>query len=442
MTPLVPGTMMVIVGIAVATLFIYLATVALLLNRAFGAQVRNTAARELLATRIRPTVALYGVHLLLYVGLGYLILLLTVLIAIEVFPATIWLLATLATVPLATVLLPTAALVAALLSVWAVLHGLLARKQQADDFELLVDMYRQGPLFAICADVAAAVGTPMVNQIALSGRPGISVREEGSLLTALIGRPERTLVVGAPSIIHLTVGQFRAMLAHELGHISNRDTAWTALTFRAASAVACARRTTALTHRLGAWWPLLTLLNPAYLLTVAFGYLHLHLTIGFARIREILADEAARGLYGSKAFDDGLRRMVLNDALFNLMFSLRLRHYAAETPDVPARAFVALDREFRTISTHQLLVLWNETISQRPSFFDPHPPVQDRLRRVAADPIPGELTMASSENDDLRIADLIGWTAVLQEPAALTAALQQIEASSDPPHRNNARSLA
>jgi Zn-dependent protease with chaperone function len=337
--------------------------------------------------------------------------------------------------------LPTAALVVALLSFWAVLHGLLAGKQRTHDFELLVDLHRQGPLFAICAEVAAAVGTPMVDQVALSGRPGIGVREEGNLLTALVGRPERTLVVGAPSLVHLTVGQFRAMLAHELGHISNRDSTWTALTFRAASAADCARRSTALTRRLGAWWHFLTLLNPAYLLSVAFGYLHLHLTIGFARIRATLADELARGLYGSQTFDDGLRRMVLNDALFNLMFAVRLRHFAAETPDVPARAFVALDREYRTISTHQLLMLWNETIGQRLSAFDPHPPVQDRLRQAAAHPIRRGPTMASSENDDLRIADLIGWTAVSPEPAALTVALRQIEASHDPPRLDNARSL-
>ena len=176
MTPLVPGTMMAIVGIAVATLFIYLGAVALLLNRAFGAQARNTAARELLATRIRPAVALYGVHLRLYIALGYLILCLTVLIAIEAVPTAIWILPTLTTAPLAMLLLPSAALVVALLSFWAVLHGLLARNQHADDFELLVDVYRQGPLYAICAEVAAAIGTPMVNQVALSGRPGISVR--------------------------------------------------------------------------------------------------------------------------------------------------------------------------------------------------------------------------------------------------------------------------
>ena len=389
MTPLVPTTLVVIVSIAVPMLSIYLSAAAMLLNRSFNAQARRSAtAQEPLATRVRPLVALYGAHLLLFIALGYLVLALTILIAIDVFPAALWLISQFASASLAMMLLPSAALMVAALSLWAVFHGLLARDQRARDFELSVDLYRQGPLYAICAEVAAAVGTTMVDRVVLSGRPGLSVREEGRLLDLLVGRsstnPGRRLTLGHPSKRRPVSGaagprarpHLESRRRLDLTNLPRGDRGGIRPEQDSAEPAA------------GRLATLLTLLNPTHLLMIAYAHLYQHLTAGFSQIRETLAYDAACELYGPRAFGQGIRRAVLNDALFNLMFGVRLPRFAEQTVDVPARAFVALDREYRTTSTHQLLVLWQETISQPPSRFDPI----RRARSASAGPRPPRCT--------------------------------------------------
>jgi Zn-dependent protease with chaperone function len=50
------------------------------------------------------------------------------------------------------------------------------------------------------------------------------VLQRGSLIHQLQDRGERVLILGMASLNDLSQGQLRAILAHEYGHFTNRDT--------------------------------------------------------------------------------------------------------------------------------------------------------------------------------------------------------------------------
>ena len=74
-------------------------------------------------------------------------------------------------------------------------------------------------------NVAAAINTRPVNEIRVTHGTELAVYERGGMRVKMQDKAERILIVGVATLNGFSQNAFRAVLAHEYGHFSNRDTA-------------------------------------------------------------------------------------------------------------------------------------------------------------------------------------------------------------------------
>src|SRR6185295_2261026 len=88
-----------------------------------------------------------------------------------------------------------------------------------------LDLGREPAVRELLDEVAAKVGTRAVDAVYLTPGTAVAVFERGGMLKQLRGKSERCLVLGLGVLDGMALAEFKAILAHEYGHFSNRDTA-------------------------------------------------------------------------------------------------------------------------------------------------------------------------------------------------------------------------
>ena len=248
-------------------------------------------------------------------------------------------------------------------------------------------------LWALVEEVAARVDTRPVDVIFATPTTEISVAERGRGLAGLGRQPERVLTLGLGSLNGMTIGPFKAVIAHEYGHFSNRDTAGGSLALRVrASIFQMARGLTM--QRQNNW------LNPVWLFLVGYSRLFSRITLGASRLQEILADRTAALTYGATNLAEALEHIVRAAFQFGLVANTELRQayqlkrpvanlYALQVPE-DATSSKALDEQIR------------KEMSRPTSPYDSHPAMKDRLELIRAlEPV------ASGERNNKAVWDLL-----------------------------------
>lgn len=215
----------------------------------------------------------------------------------------------------------------------------------------------------------------------MTPQPMIGVREEGGLGSLLRRRSQRVLAVGMPSIVGLTVDQFSAILAHEYGHFSNRDTTWGPLTFRSGSALYGTMMQMRAMRHAGGLEGILSWLNPAPLALAGYIRIYMRLTSSFSRACEVLADQGAVSLYGRSAFKTGLRRVVVNDELFHSEFGPKMEELAMEGKSME-NVFRLMEETESQATPERIEEIYKKDEERPASKYDTHPPIGDRLSYV------------------------------------------------------------
>src|SRR5205823_1728197 len=128
-------------------------------------------------------------------------------------------------------------------------------------------------LWALAEEVAARVGTRPIDAIYITPVADIAVTERGSLLKKLRGTGQRCLILGLGALNGMGQDQFKAILAHEYGHFSNRDTAGGNL------ALQVQRSMYQIAHGLAARGQAHQF-NPVWLFLNGFNHLYLRITLG------------------------------------------------------------------------------------------------------------------------------------------------------------------
>jgi Zn-dependent protease with chaperone function len=293
-------------------------------------------------------------------------------------------------------------------SLWGILRGLFG-SVKIGNFGVEVRHQEEPGLWHLSEITASDVGTRPADVIVLSPMPGIGVREDGGLPQLLLGRTRRVLTIGAPSILGLTVQQFQAILAHEYGHFSNRDTAWTSLTFRAGSSIGQTLRVMQSFRASGFWFAIVTFINPGLWLLLFYRFLFSYVTSGFSRMREVFADQEAIGRYGAVPFETGLKTVVTNDQLFGSVVFPKLIELLREGKYFP-NIYLTADDVRQGLTPAEIDQAIAAAAHQRPSAFDTHPALSDRLtyaRRF-------EATAAAANDrheDDLLAERFVDWAA-------------------------------
>jgi Zn-dependent protease with chaperone function len=217
----------------------------------------------------------------------------------------------------------------------------------------------------------------------------IAVMERGGAFRQFAGRKERCLILGAGVLEGMRLGQFRAILAHEYGHLSNRDTAGGEF------ALAVRRSLITMAHNLAhggaaAWY------NPAWLFLNAFNRIFLRISQGASRLQEVLADRWAATIFGAQAFEEGLRHVIAR--------SVRFEAYSGAALDEVIEAKSALTnlysyRPATAPSEQEIEARIQAALTRPPSPYDSHPSPMDRFALVRALPTTGTKTSTDDESD-------------------------------------------
>jgi Zn-dependent protease with chaperone function len=198
-----------------------------------------------------------------------------------------------------------------LVTLWAMLKSLFIRRRDEDPGELLPEE-KAPKLWAILREVAAKVGTRPVDAVYLVPDTAVAVYERGSFLKRMTGRSQRVLILGLGVLEGMTQTQLKAILAHEYGHFSNKDTAGGDLALHVRRAILGSAETMA-RGGAAAWY------NPAWLFLNGFYRIYLRVSQGASRLQEVLADRWAALCYGARAFVDGLRHVVRRSIEFDAL---------------------------------------------------------------------------------------------------------------------------
>jgi Zn-dependent protease with chaperone function len=111
-----------------------------------------------------------------------------------------------------------------LFTLFAILRSLFVRRRDEDPGERL-SLSEHPRVRDLLNGVAERIGTRPVDNVYLTPGTNLAVMERGGMLKQLRGATERCLILGAGVLEGLRLRPFKAILAHEYGHFSNRDTA-------------------------------------------------------------------------------------------------------------------------------------------------------------------------------------------------------------------------
>jgi Zn-dependent protease with chaperone function len=260
-----------------------------------------------------------------------------------------------------------------LTTLWSILKSLLVRTKDEDPGERL-DLRAHPRLRALLGEVARRVGTRPVDNVYLTPGTDVAVMERGGLGRQLSGRAERCLILGVGVLDGFRIGPLRAVLAHEYGHFSNRDTAGGGF------ALAVRRSLVTIAANLAgsgtaAWY------NPAWLFLNGFYRVFLRISQGASRLQEVLADRWAAFTYGSRAFEEGLRHVIERSVRFGVRANATVHEMVAMRQPV---ANLYVHEPVESATEEEIARKVREVLSRAPSVYDSHPSPVERTRWVRA----------------------------------------------------------
>jgi len=229
------------------------------------------------------------------------------------------------------------------------------------------------PEFAeVLQRVAAKVGTRPVDKVYLTPHVEAAVFEQGGMAAQLRGKTQRCLILGLALLDGMKLDQLEAILAHEYGHLSNRDTAGGGFAL-------AVRRSLIMTARGLAEAGAATKLNPAWLFVTGFYKLFLRISHGASRLQEVLADRWAAYSYGAEAFVGGLTHVVRRSVEFD--------HFANRTLEELSRSGAGLANLYTyepsaPADAKAVEEAIASALRRTPSVYDSHPAPETRFQLV------------------------------------------------------------
>jgi Zn-dependent protease with chaperone function len=271
--------------------------------------------------------------------------------------------------------------VGAAITVFQMVRSLFVKREEEDPGRPLREEEAPG-LWALARDVASSVGTRPVDEIRVTPGTELAVYERGSSGEKRQDKATRILILGVGVLNGFTRNAFRAVLAHEYGHFSHRDTAGGEVALRVnrdmvtfAYAMAAAGQ--------AVWY------NLAFQFIRAYHFIFRRITHGATRLQEILADRVAVYLYGARAFEEGLTHVIYRDVEFN--------HLAVREIDAAAKARRALQNIYELPEAkggeaeRDVESAFRESLGRQTSEDDTHPAPSERFRLAQRVRSKGEL---------------------------------------------------
>jgi tetratricopeptide (TPR) repeat protein len=253
-----------------------------------------------------------------------------------------------------------------LITIYTMIRSLFIKIETVDPGRSL--NYDEAPgLWDLTRTVAATVNTRPVDEIRITPGTHLAVYEKGTLRERSQDKAQRILILGIGVLNDFKQNGFRAVLAHEYGHFTNRDTAGGDVAIRVNNDMV--KFANAMIAQGQATW-----LNVAFHFLRIYHFIFRRISYGATRLQEVLADRVAALMYGPHAFEEGLTHVIRK--------SVEFHHLAAKEIDACVQAQRALQNlyELRVDQNPDLQQEIDASLNRETSEDDTHPCPNDRFR--------------------------------------------------------------
>ena len=190
----------------------------------------------------------------------------------------------------------------AIVTVFQMIRSLFIKQKEEDPGRSLRVDEAPG-LWALTREVAENVRTRPIDEIRVTPGTDLAVYERGSFRQRRQDEAQRILILGVGVLNGFSQNAFRAVLAHEYGHFTHRDTAGGDVALRVNKDMMKFARAMAKSGQ-AVWW------NIAFQFLRVYHFLFRRISHGATRLQEVMADRVAVHIYGAKAFKEGLGHVV------------------------------------------------------------------------------------------------------------------------------------
>ena len=259
--------------------------------------------------------------------------------------------------------------IGALVTIFAMIKSLFIRVKAEDPGRALQRPEAEG-LWNLAQEVAQSVGTRPVDEIRITPGTDLAVYERGTWRQRLRDQGQRVLILGTGVLNGFTQDAFRAVLAHEYGHFSNRDTAGGDIGLRVRKDMI--NFFIAMYHAGQATW-----INVAFHFLRVYDFIFRRISHGATRLQEILADRVSAQIYGAQAFEAGLRHVIRRSLEFEAAAQNEIKQSVEEGRALQNFYDLAAPNEGDIESEFE------KALNRPTTDDDTHPGPKDRFRLVA-----------------------------------------------------------
>jgi hypothetical protein len=254
----------------------------------------------------------------------------------------------------------------ALITIFKMIRSLF-RKIEKEDPGRALNIEEAPRLWDLTRSVASTVQTRAIDEIRITPGTELAVYEKGTFRERSYDKAKRILILGVGCLNGFRLNSFRAVLAHEYGHFSNRDTAGGDVAMRVNDHM---MKFAQAMYEGGqaVWW------NIAFQFLRIYHFIFRRLSHGATRLQEVLADRVAAMKYGASAFEDGLTHVVKRSAQFNVIATHEINASLA------ARRVIQNLYELPAIENADVAEATREALNRETSEDDTHPSPNDRFR--------------------------------------------------------------
>ena len=216
--------------------------------------------------------------------------------------------------------------IGAVITIYTMVRSLFVKVESEDPGRSL--NHDEAPeLWDLTRTVAAAVNTRPVDEIRITPGTDLAVYEKGTWRERSQDKAQRILILGIGVLNDFKQNGFRAVLAHEYGHFTHRDTAGGDVAIRVNNDMMKFAYAMIANDQARPW-------NVAFQFLRIYHFIFRRISHGATRLQEVLADRVAALNYGPLAFEEGLTHVVRKDVEFH--------HLAAKEIDASVQARRAL----------------------------------------------------------------------------------------------------
>ncbi len=260
----------------------------------------------------------------------------------------------------------------ALATIFYMIKSLIIRAKPEEPGRILSESEAPA-LWALVRKVAEDINTRPADEIRITHGAEVAVYERGGVISKMNDNAERVLIVGLAALQGFRQNAFRAVLAHEYGHFSNRDTAGGNIALRVNMDIMQLAESMVNSGTA-------TVYNIAFQFLRFYHFLFRRITHGASRLQEILADRVAVYHYGADAFREGLNHVIRRDIEFSHVANSEIS--AAYSGGRALKNLYELMPEGDDI-TKSLEEEFNNYMSRPTTEDDSHPSPQDRFKLIA-----------------------------------------------------------